>query len=65
MVDEEEVGSDEYVEMDKEYSLEYNIQQVTKEGDLSPRYMESLNTKKDKILIQVQTRSSKGGGGQQ
>lgn len=58
--DEEEVKED--VELDDNHGLGYNIQQVSKDRDLCPWNIGSLNIKKDtsNVPLQVQTRSSKG-----
>uniref|UniRef100_M1DQP4 Syne-1B n=1 Tax=Solanum tuberosum TaxID=4113 RepID=M1DQP4_SOLTU len=63
LMEEREDQIQEKRELEKDENMEYNIQQISKAGDLSPRHTDSLKngTKRGKLTIpfQVQTRSNK------
>ncbi|KAH0761356.1 hypothetical protein KY290_017429 [Solanum tuberosum] len=61
LVDESDEEIQHMREIEEDDSMEYNIQQISKAGDLSPRHTNSLKAKKGRptIPLQVKTRSNK------
>ncbi|KAH0685590.1 hypothetical protein KY290_017076 [Solanum tuberosum] len=63
LVEEDEESVKRKHDTEKDEDMEYNIQQISKEGDLSPRHTNSLKRRARKgrqiLPFQVQTRSSK------
>lgn len=59
---EDEDGLNEDNKLNSGYGLDYNIQKVSKVVDLSPRYTNSINSKRERsnVPLQVKTRTSKG-----
>jgi len=63
LIDEDDDVLQQRKDLEEDEELEYNIQQISKAGDLSPRHTNSLKNGvrkgKKTIPLQVQTRSSR------